>query len=98
MNSSMTDVTTWGWFVWVEVLALGGLVGWIVDLILAQGRGPGGILASMTAGFLGAFMAQWLMGEIIPWTLFGVSWIFVIPIAAAVTLLYLLATRLFRFY
>ena len=52
----------------------------------------------MTAGFLGAFMAQWLMGEIIPWTLFEVSWIFVIPIAAAVTLLYLLATRLFRFY
>jgi uncharacterized membrane protein YeaQ/YmgE (transglycosylase-associated protein family) len=94
----MTEVPSWSWFIWVEVLSLGGLVGWIIDFVVAQGRAPGGVLASMLAGFLGAFLGQWLLGEIIPWTLFGVSWIMVIPMAALCSLIYVLLTRLFRFY
>ncbi len=94
----MTDIAAWGPLIWIEVIGLGGLVGFLIDFILAQGRAPGGVLGTILAGFLGGFLAQWLMGELIPWSLFGVSWLLVIPCAALASLAYLLLMRTLHFY
>jgi len=94
----MTNIHYWGLLTWATVIALGGLVGFVMDFLIAKGKAPGGVLASMLAGFLGAFLAQWLMGEIIPWNIWGVSWLLVLPLAAFTSGLYLVLTKVLRFY
>jgi uncharacterized membrane protein YeaQ/YmgE (transglycosylase-associated protein family) len=94
----MTDIAYWGPLVWITVLACGGVSGFILDLVIAQGKAPGGVLATMAAGFLGAFLTQWLIGEVIPWGVFGVNIVLVVPIGAMSALLYLVLTKLFHFY
>lgn len=94
----MTNIRDWGILIWVMVLSLGGIVGFLMDFLIAKGKAPGGVLASMVAGFLGAFLAQWLLGEVMPWSILGVSWLLVLPFSAFTSGLYLLLTRLLRLY
>lgn len=94
----MTNIRDWGILIWVMVLTLGGLVGFLMDFLIAKGKAPGGVLASMVAGFLGAFLAQWLLGEVMPWSILGVSWLLVLPFSALTSGLYLFLTRFFHLY